>query len=137
MARAKESTAVKGREMKGECGSVAVKKINGKGDREVNLDGMKFQIGEKVCEELMAALSSSLRPFAGYSIFDKIQLELDAVLDRLMAGEASEDGRDPGKAEAHTMDLALIRNPYEPDYVGERARQMERWRKRNEEGHTG
>lgn len=117
--------------------SVTIETITKKGDRVIDLDGMKFQIGLRVAEELCASLTANLRPFAGYSIFDKVMLELDAVLDRLMAGEATEDGRDPGRAEMATMVLAIIRNPYEPDYEGERDRQMERWRKRNEEGHTG
>jgi hypothetical protein len=87
----------------------------------------------QACEELLAALTRSLRPYAGYSIFERIMEEMDAVMDRLMAGEPAEDGRDPGRAEALCRSLAMIRNPYEPDYEGERDRQMERWEKRNSE----
>lgn len=137
-AQAKNVNPVNGNNPKGECGSVKIETIiGGKGDRVIDLDGMKFQIGQGVAEELLAALTSSLRPFAGYSIFDKVMLELDAVMDRLAAREPSEDGRDPGRAEAYTTVLAIIRSPYEPDYKGEKDRQMERWHKRNEEGHTG
>lgn len=103
----------------------------------VDIDGIKFNVPRGVGEELLAQLSRALRPYAGYSIFDVIMMELDAVLDRMMAGNPSDDGRDPGRGEAFTMCLAAIRNPYEPDYEEEKRRQMERWRKRNKEGHIG
>lgn len=118
-----------GRNFKGQNGSVHIETL-AKGDRVIDFDGMKFQVGNKVAEELLSALSSSLRPFAGLSIFDKIMGDLDPILDRMMAGEAAEDGRDPGRAEAFTKCLAIIRNPYAPDYPGEKERQMERYHKR-------
>jgi hypothetical protein len=113
--------------------TVKVESVTKRGDRILDLEGIRFQIGQRVAEELLAALSRSLRPYAGYSIFDCIMQDLDAVLDRLMAGEPAEDGRDPGRAEAYTKALATIRNPYEPDYPAEKDRQMERWEKRNAE----
>ncbi len=122
-----------GRNGKGKNGSVAVETIGRKGDRALSFDGMKLQVGQKVAEELMAALSTSLRPWQGYSIFDRINQELDVILDRLMSGDPAEDGRDPGRAEAFTRCLAIIRNPYKPDYPEEKERQMERWRDRNGE----
>lgn len=112
-------------------GTVRVESVSKRGDRILDLDGMKFQIGQRVCEELLAALSRSLRPYAGYSIFDCIMQDLDVVLDRLMSGNPADDDRDPGRAEAYTMCLAIIRNPYEPDYPAEKQRQMERWEKRD------
>lgn len=98
----------------------------------VALDGMKFELGTGVGEELLYRLTKALRPYAGYSIFDELMLQLDAILDRLMAGEPADDGRDPGRAEAYTMALATIRNPHAPDYKKEKDRQMERWEKRND-----
>lgn len=109
--------------------TVQVKSVTKNGDRVLDLDGMQIQIGHAVGEELLAALTRSYRPYAGFSIFDRIMQELDAVIDRLMAEEA--DDRDPGRAEAFCRALALIRDPYEPDYEAERERQMERWEKRN------
>lgn len=111
---------------------VSVKSVTKKGDRVLDLDGMKIQIGHRAAEELVAVLTRSLRPYAGFSIFERIMQELDAVIDRLMAEEEAEDGRDPGRAEAFCRSLALIRNPYEPDFDGERKRQMERYRKRQD-----
>jgi hypothetical protein len=128
-------SGINGRNAKGRYGRVNIDKLP-KGDRVINMDGMKFQVGQSVAEELLEVLTRSLRPNAGYSIFDKIMLELDPVLDRLKAKEPAEDGRDPGRAEAYTMMLAIVRNPYDPDYAEEQKTQMERWRKRNEEGHT-
>lgn len=120
---------VNGRNVKGQNGRVKIETL-AKGDRSVSLDGMNFQIGQGVAEELLAALSSSLRPYQGYAIFDRIQQQLDPIMDRLMAGEPAEDGRDPGRAEAYTMILAIVRNPYKPDYPGEKARQVELFHER-------
>ena len=119
-----------GRNSKGSNSVVKIQTLP-KGDRILAMDGMKFQVGQKVAEELLSALSSSLRPFAGYSIFEMIMAELDIILDRMMSGKPDEDGRDPGRAEAFTTALSIIRNPYEPDYIGEKERQMERYRERN------
>lgn len=107
-----------------------------KGRYEVALDGMKFDIPKGVAEELLYSLTHALRPYAGYSIFDELMLQLDAVLDRLMVNEPAEDGRDPGRAEAFTMCLATIRDPHQPDYPGEKERQMVRYEKR-QNGETG
>lgn len=101
----------------------------------VDVDGIKFEMATGVGEELLASLTRALRPFAGFSIFDEIMMNLDAVIDRLMGGDETEDGRDPGRAEAFTMALAIIRNPHSPDFVAEKARQMERWRQRESGEH--
>lgn len=121
-----------GRNTKGSNGSVRIETLP-KGDRVIDLDGIKFQVGLKVAEELSSALASSLRPFAGLSIFEKIMAELDPILDRMMAGEPHHDNRDPGRAESLCKALAIIRNPYDPDYSGEKERQMQRYHKRNAE----
>lgn len=124
-----------GRPLKGESGPVKVK-AEKDGTRHIYIDGEPvLDLSQMEAEEVVAALTSSLRPYAGYSIFEKITQELDAVIDRLMSedGEA-EDDRDPGRAEALTKCLAMIRNPYQPDYAAEKERQMERWERRNGEG---
>lgn len=123
---------VNGKNNKGQNGRVKVETLS-KGDRKIDLDGMGFQIGQAVAEELLAALSSSLRPYQGYAIFDRIQQQLDPVMDRLMAGAPAEDGRDPGRAESYTMVLAIIRNPHKADYPSEKVRQVNRWNFMNED----
>lgn len=111
-------------------GSVSVEKAGR--DYELNLDGMRFQVGQRIAEELLGALSKALRPYAGYSIFGRIQEELDTIVDRLQSEDgAAEDGRDPGRAEALCRALAMIRNPYAPDFDAERDGAMERWEARN------
>jgi hypothetical protein len=125
-------SSVDGKNNKGQNGRVKVETLS-KGDRKIDLDGMGFQIGQAVAEELLAALSSSLRPYQGYAIFDRIQQQLDPVMDRLMAGEPAEDGRDPGRAESYTMVLAIIRNPHKADYPCEKVRQVNRWNSINEQ----
>lgn len=103
----------------------------------IDLDGIRFQVPRGLLEELMAATTTAIRPYAGMSIFERIMDELDVIIDRLMSGDGQAvDGRDPGRAEAYTRALALIRNTYEPDYDGEKERAMLRWERRNpvEEG---
>lgn len=102
----------------------------GKGRFLVVVEGIKFEMPKGAAEELLYTLTKALRPYAGYSIFDEIMMNLDAVIDRLMAGEPAKDGRDPGRAETFTMCLAIIRNPHSPDFLDEKRRQMERYEKR-------
>jgi hypothetical protein len=113
-------------------GLADVKEVK-KGQYEVALDGMKFGIPKGVAEELLYKLTKALRPYAGYSIFDEIMMNLDVIIDRLMAGEPAEDGRDPGRAETFTMCLAIIRNPHNPLFEEERKRQMDRYKIRMSE----
>jgi len=97
-----------------------------------NVDGIKFEMPVGAGEELLYSLTRALRPFSGYSIFDELMMELDAIIDRLMANEPAADGLDKGRAEMLTKALAIIRNPNLPDYPYEKQRQMERYRKRME-----
>lgn len=120
------------RNLKGRNGRCSVQPgENGRLDLEI--DGIKFDVPHGIAQELNAALTTALRPYAGFSIFERIMEELDAVIDRLMSGDGTaEDDRDPGRAEAFCRALALIRNPYDPDYEGERERQMERYEHRQD-----
>lgn len=122
-----------GRNLKGENGQVKIETLRN-GDRAVKISGDRIvTLRQKTAEELLAALTTSLRPWAGYSIMGRIVDELDVVLDRLMSGNPAADDRDPGRAEALTTTLAIMRNPYKPDYPGERKRALERWEVRNEQ----
>lgn len=103
----------------------------GRGRFLVVIDDIKFEMPKGAAEELLYTLTKALRPYAGYSVFDIIMCALDPVIDRLVAGEEAEDGRDPGRAEGFTMSLAIIRNPHAPDFPGEKKRQMERLQKRD------
>lgn len=96
----------------------------------VAIDGIKFQVPRGVGEELLAQLTRALRPYAGYSIFDMLMIELDVIIDRLMAGEPSEDGNDPGKAAGLTLALAFMRNAYQPDFLEEKRHAMRRFKER-------
>lgn len=126
-----ESGVVMPRNFKGQNGRVKIEP-NGPGFI-INLDGMRFDIPRGLLEEMVAAGTSILRPYAGLSIFERIMTELDTVIARLMSGDgAAEDGRDPGRAEAFNMCLAIIRNTYQPDYEAEKQRAMERYQNREE-----
>lgn len=114
--------------------AVRVDQVNKRGEVDVEIAGIRYRLHKIVADELLGGLSRAVRPYAGYSIFDRIMEELDAVIDRLMSGDgAAADDRDPGRAEAFCRSLALIRNPYQPDYDGERERQMDRYEQRNGE----
>ena len=122
-----EHGMVQPRNLRGENGRCSVKMAE-EGGVQLNIAGIKFLVTRGLAEELNAALSSALRPYAGMSIFERIMTELDTVIERLMSGDgAAEDGRDPGRAEALTRVLAMMRNPYQPDYPAEKDRAMERW----------
>lgn len=69
----------------------------------------------------------------GRSILEMLEHELDVVVERLMAQQETEDGQDKGRAEAMAYALAIFRQPYNPDYPGEKNRAMERWHAANEE----
>lgn len=67
-------------------------------------------------EKAMAA-GDSTRPgqCAGRSLVERMEDELDAVVERLMTDSATEDGRDPGRAEGMAICIAILREPYRPD----------------------
>jgi hypothetical protein len=129
-----ELGVVQPRNLKGVNGRCSVK-AGDKGGTRLDIAGIKFDIPRALAEELNAALSSYLRPYAGMSIFERVMEELDTVIARLMSGDGeAEDGRDPGRAEAFCMVLAILRNTYEPDYDQERQRAMDRYAAAEEDG---
>lgn len=62
----------------------------------------------------------------GMSIRERYWEELDAIVDRLNAGEPAEDGRDPGRAEGIAWCLAVMANPYQPNIEAVREESVER-----------
>lgn len=128
-----ELGVVQPRNLKGVNGRCSVR-AGDQGGVRLDIAGIKFDIPRPLAEELNAALASYLRPFAGLSIFERVMEELDVVIARLMSGDGqAEDGRDPGRAEAFTMVLAILRNTYDPDYDQEKERAMERFHDANPE----
>jgi hypothetical protein len=76
--------------------------------------------------------ADSLRPIRpasqacqGKSILEMLWEELDAIVERLMAGGNDED--DKGKAQGVAWAIALVQNPYLPDIEHVRAEAMDRW----------
>ena len=53
--------------------------------------------------------------------------ELDAIMERLMTGQAAEDGKDPGRAEGIAYAIAVMNNPYLPSVDNVREQAMDRW----------
>jgi len=64
---------------------------------------------------------------------EKMWDELDGIVDRLMSGDAAEDGKDPGRAEGVAYCIALVtHSPGVVDIEKVRAEAMERWTTRSE-----
>ena len=61
----------------------------------------------------------------GKSILEMLYEELDAIVERLMAGAASEE--DKGRAQGVAYAIAVIENPYMPNIERVREAAMDRW----------
>lgn len=70
---------------------------------------------------------------AGKSILEMLWEELDAIVDRIMTEQDSEDGRDPGRAEGVAYCIAVFTNPYLPNLDAIREQAMDRWYEDNDE----
>lgn len=79
-------------------------------------------------EAIIEALHSALHPWAGRSVQEQVWAELDAVTERLLAGEdaQSADGQDQGFARGLATALAIMTNPYHPSLDAVRAMALER-----------
>lgn len=70
----------------------------------------------------------SLRPiYGGPTLLEALWNEMDVLMERLMTGEAAEDGGDRYRAEELAWVLAIVENAYNPDMDRIRAKAMERW----------
>lgn len=80
-------------------------------------------------EEILRQLHKVLHPWAGHSVTETVQAELDAVVGRLLDNGAPElravgtvaqkewreHGEERGKAQGLAFALAYLRNPYKPN----------------------
>lgn len=74
-----------------------------------------------------AAVNAGGSACGGQTILELMWDELMAVYERLMTGQAAEDGRDPGRAEGIAYAIAVIQNPYIPNVDSVREQAAERW----------
>lgn len=138
-----ESSPIHFVNIKGTHGRVVVEKAGGGTSRRtIKMDGLSIELPLGLTEELHAAVSSSLRPYAGFSIFQHIMMRLDDAIEELMEmvedgwGEGDHDDQIAlaemkGRCAALTEALAEVRDSYNPDIEYEKARAMERWESRS------
>jgi len=67
----------------------------------------------------------------GKSLYEMMWEELDAIVERLMAGAASEE--DKGRAQGVAFCIATVQNPYRPNIEAVREEAMRRWENDNAE----
>jgi hypothetical protein len=135
-----ESAPIHFQNIRGTHGRVVVESQGGKVSRRtIKIDSLVLDIPLGLTEELHAAVSSSLRPYAGFSIFQHIMMRLDDAIDELMVfiEEPEEQEAEPeeyaaakARCEAFCEALAEVRDSYNPDYDYEKARAMERYEAR-------
>lgn len=132
-----EAAPIHFRSIKGTWGRVKVERAGEMTSaRVIDIDGLKLEVPLGLAEEIVAAVTSSLRPYAGFSIFQQIMGKLDEAIADLMevmeSGEADDAEIADLKAQCavYAECLALIRDPSNPDTDYERARAMERWEAR-------
>lgn len=87
--------------------------------------GNRIDITRAAGEEILEKLGKALHPWAGHSITEKVQGELDAVVSRLLSdGKPDDDateeelvkwGEERGQAQGLAYALALLLNPYKPN----------------------
>jgi hypothetical protein len=68
---------------------------------------------------------------AGRSLLEIMWEELNAIMERLMSGNAADDGRDPGRAEGVAYCIAVVQQPYNPSIDSVRQQAMQHWREEN------
>jgi hypothetical protein len=134
-----DSGLVLPRNLRGINGRVEVSP-NYKGRRTIKMDGFTVDLPQGLAWELSSALSTALRPFAGFSIFEQIMTSLDAAVDELMAEIESYDEDDEeremapeilelkGEIGGYITVMCIMRGS--DDTQGEKARAMERYNAR-------
>ena len=80
-----------------------------------------------------AAVNAGGSACGGRTLLELMWDELDAITDRLMTGQESDDGRDPGRAEGMAYAIAVMQNPYRPSWESVRDQAVERWEQENPE----
>lgn len=69
-------------------------------------------------EDIIDALHKTLHPYAGSSLVQLMEKDLDAVVSRLLDGTAQEGEKDMARGMA--MMIARLRQPYQPDWTAVR-----------------
>lgn len=80
-----------------------------------------------------AAVSAGGSACGGQTLLELMWEELMTIVDRLMTGQQAEDERDPGRAEGMAYAIAIMQNPYRPNWQGVRDQAVERWEEENPE----
>ena len=68
----------------------------------------------KAGQELLDAMTKLLHPYAGGSLIQLMEKDLDAVVERLLSGTAQEGEKDMARGMA--MMIARFRQPYQSDW---------------------
>jgi hypothetical protein len=69
----------------------------------------------KAGEAIIDAMHKTLHPWAGGSLVQLMEKDLDAVVDRLLSGKAQDGEKDMARGMA--MMIARLRQPYNPDWT--------------------
>ena len=80
-----------------------------------------------------AAVDAGGSACGGETILELMWQELMSVVDRLMTGQEAEDGRDPGRAEGLAYAIAIMQNPYLPNWEAVRDQAVDKWEAENPE----
>jgi len=67
----------------------------------------------------------------GETLLELMWRELMVVVERLMTGQEAEDERDPGRAEGLAYAIAIMQNPYLPNWESVRDQAVEKWETEN------
>lgn len=134
-----DSGLVQPRNLRGVNGRVEVS-ANQAGRRTIKVDGFVMDVPQGLAWEMSSALSTALRPFAGFSIFENIMTCMDQAVDELMAEiesyEEDDEERDmapeilklKGEISGYVTVMCLMRGS--DDTEGEKKRAMERYKAR-------
>jgi hypothetical protein len=93
--------------------------------RHVHPDDVDRAVKRLVKADSLRPLRPASQACRGKSILEMLWEELDAIVERLMAGAASEE--DKGRAQGVAYAIAVIENPYLPSVERIREEAMDRW----------
>lgn len=80
-----------------------------------------------------AAVNAGGSVCGGETILELMWKELMVVVDRLMTDQEAEDERDPGRAEGIAYAIAIMQNPYLPNWQSVRDEAVAKWEAENPE----
>jgi len=71
--------------------------------------------------------------YGGPTLIEALWAEMDSIMERLMTGQASEDGGDKYRAQELAWVLAIVTNAYDPSVDRIRKEAMARWERQQAE----